>query len=90
MKKIKYATLVYQAGIANVFAVDALNMADYGRNARRLLQADFRSCAMFAKGLQAAGVTVRTLACNMSGDIALQPWTDNLDKQPWSEKFVRF
>ena len=47
--------LVYQAGIANVFEVDSLNLSDYGREARRLLQGDFRTCEAFARGCGAAG-----------------------------------
>jgi hypothetical protein len=81
------AFLVYQAGIANVFAVECLNLAPFGRNARRLMQYDFRSCESFARGLAAAGVVVRTAACNMAGDIAAQQWTDDLDAQPFSDKF---
>ena len=81
------AFLVYQAGIANVFEVEAFNLADYGRDARRLLQDDFRTCETFARGLAAAGATVRTAACNMAGDIARSRWTTDLDSQPWSEKF---
>lgn len=35
--------LVYQAGIANVFEVKSLNLANYGRDAKRVYQADFRT-----------------------------------------------
>lgn len=80
--------LVYQAGIANVFAVDCTNLADYGRNARRLMQSDFRSCAMYARGLRDAGVIVHTVACNEAGDIARSLWTDDLDAQPFSDQFI--
>ena len=81
------AALVYQAGIANVFEVDSFNLADFGRNARRLQQADFRTCESFARGLKAAGVQVMTAACNQAGDIASSHWTDNLSEQPFSEQF---
>ena len=84
---ITYAVLVYQAGIANVFAVDCLNLAPYGREARRLLQADFRSCELFARGLAAAGVRVGTAVCNRAGDVVDQRWSDDLDSAPFSDKF---
>ena len=83
----RYAMLVYQAGIANVFSVDSLNLSDFGRDAKRLLQADFRSCENFARGLKAAGVIVKTAACNMAGDIVNAKWSDDLDAQPFSENF---
>lgn len=79
--------LVYQAGIANVFEVDAFNLGPYGRNARRLLQSDYRSCESFARGIAAAGGIVRTAACNRAGDIVNEKWDGNLELQPWSEKF---
>lgn len=85
--KVRKAVLVYQAGIANVFAVEAFNMADYGRDARRLLQADFRSCEQFAHGLAAAGVLVATAACNQAGDVVNAHWSEDLDAQPFSEQF---
>jgi hypothetical protein len=85
--KTKYAVLVYQAGIANVFEVKSLNQVDYGRDAKRLLQADFRACENFARGMGTAGYCVRTLACNMAGDIINQRWDDNLEDHPFSDKF---
>lgn len=87
-RRLKRAFLVYQAGIANVFAVDCHNLASFGRNARRLLQADFRSCAMFARGLAAGGCIVRTAACNQAGDIAESLWSEDLESQPFSDSFV--
>ncbi len=90
-KRIKYAALVYQAGIANVFAVDSLNQSDYGRahrNPHRMIQGSFRICESFALGLEAAGVTVQTFGCNEAGDIAHFRWTeDDLASLPFSEKF---
>lgn len=83
----KRAVLVYQAGIANVFAVRSLNMADYGRDARRLFQADFRSCENFARGLALAGIIVRSATCNMAGDIISQPWSENMEDAPFSDQF---
>lgn len=84
---MKRAMLVYQAGIANVFAVKSFNLADYGRDAKRLLQSDFRTCEAFASGLAAAGVTVRTVHCNMAGDIIGQTWSEALEAAPFSESF---
>ena len=84
---ISTAVLVYQAGIANVFAVASLNLADYGRDAVRLLQSDFKTCESYARGLRDAGVTVRSAACNMAGDIARQRWTEDLESAPFSESF---
>ncbi len=84
---MQYAVLVYQAGIANVFEVTSLNQSDYGRDAKRLLQSDFRQCEAFANGLKAAGVCVKTLACNVPGDISKLRWTSDLDSAPFSENF---
>lgn len=81
------AVLVYQAGIANVFSVYCWNMAEFGRDAKRLLQSDFRTCEAFARGLAVAGVSVTSMACNQAGDIATAKWTDNLVDQPFSDKF---
>lgn len=81
------AVLVYQAGIANVFEVESFNMADYGRDAKRLKQGDFRTCEAFAQGLAAAGAQVTTAQCNQAGDITHSRWSDDLDSAPFSEKF---
>lgn len=72
------AMVVIQGGIANVFAVDCFNLAPHGRNARRLLQSDFRGAAYFAQGLGVAGITVRTVGCHEAGDIKDAVWTDDL------------
>jgi hypothetical protein len=85
--KIERAVLVYQAGIANVFAVDSFNMADYGRDALRLMQGDFRSCEMYARGLAAAGVLVASAHCNQAGDIIRSRWSTDLDAAPFCDKF---
>ncbi len=89
-KTFSRAVLVYQAGIANVFAVTSFNLSDYGRDARRLLQSDFSTCVSFARGLQVAGVNVKIAACNQAGDIAKSTWTDDLDSQPFSDKFAAY
>lgn len=87
MLKLKRAVLVYQAGIANVFAVECFNQHACDRKAKRLLQADFRSCEYFVKGLDAAGVKVKTLACNQAGDISEAHWSIDLNSQPFSVDF---
>jgi hypothetical protein len=86
-KRIKRAFLVYQAGIANVFAVESHNLADFGRDARRLYQGDFRGAENFARGLGAAGVIVHTAACNQAGDIIHARWSEDLEAQPFSDHF---
>jgi hypothetical protein len=81
------AVLVYQAGIANVFTVDSFNMQPFGRNARRLIQSDFRTCESFARGMSAAGCKVASAHCNMAGDIVDQLWSTLLDAAPFSDQF---
>ncbi len=83
----EYAVLVYQAGIANVFAVDCLNMRANGRTERRLIQSDFRTCETYCLGLAAAGIKVASAGCNMAGDIARLDWSSDLEAQPFYEKF---
>lgn len=85
--KVRRAVLVYQGGIANVFEVDCFNVKAFGREAKRLMQNDFRSCETFAYGLAVAGVMVATMACNMAGDIIKQDWSESLDEQPFSKNF---
>jgi len=84
MKKI---FLIYQAGIANVFEVDCFNLSEYGREAKRLLQTDFKTAEIYCQGREDAGDTVKAAACNMAGDIALQNWTQDFDAQPFRESF---
>ncbi|KKL52968.1 hypothetical protein LCGC14_2280120 [marine sediment metagenome] len=86
--QVKRAMLVYQGGIANVFAVDSYNLADSNRNAKRLFQGSFDSAVQFAAGLATAGAGIKTAACNMAGDIANQLWTDDIEDQPFSARFV--
>jgi hypothetical protein len=81
MKTQRTIYLLYQAGLANVFAVTP------GHRPTRLLQSDFRACENFARGMSAAGERVRTRACNRAGDITRQNWTSNLENQPFSDKF---
>ena len=79
------AVLVYQAGIANVFRVDCFNLSPYGREAERLLQADFRTCEWFARGLAAAGCVVRSVHCNQTGDISNAKWSEDIEPAPFSD-----
>lgn len=79
--------LVYQAGIANVYIVDCFNLAPFGRNARIINQGDFRGCELIAYGCGMVGAIVRTAACNRAGDISGETWTDDLESQPFSDKF---
>jgi len=81
----KRAVLVYQAGIANVFEVDCFNMSDYGREAKRLLQSDFRACEYFARGLAYAGYHVGSASCNRAGDITHTKWSHGLQDCPFRE-----
>jgi hypothetical protein len=75
---MKYAVLVYQGFIGNVFQVDSLNMADYGRNASLLYQNSTEKAEAFAKGLGAAGIVVRSAECDEIGDISQSRWSDNI------------
>lgn len=79
--------LVYQAGIANVFLCDYLLPASKVRNARRIVQSDFRTCENFVSGAAYAGATVRTFQCNQAGDVARSVWSEDLDAAPFSDKF---
>lgn len=89
--------LVYQAGIANVFQVENFNLAHdticpgvgtgTGRKARRVYQGDFRTAESIAYGCGLAGALVMTSACNQAGDIQNAQWTDDLESQPFADKF---
>lgn len=75
--------LVYQSGIANVFAVDCFNLASSGRNARRVCQSSFAYAIAFAHGLGAAGAILRTASCNVAGDCADLKWEDGTEGTPF-------
>src|SRR3990167_3756482 len=79
--------LVYQVGIANVFEVQSFNMSHDGRDAKRLMQADFRTCEAFARGMAAAGCLVTSMHCCQAGDIARAKWSDVLEDAPFSDEF---
>jgi hypothetical protein len=82
------AVLVYQAGIANVFRVTSFNLSDYGRDAVRLYQGDFYGAQCFARGLGAAGFTVRSAHCNQAGNVVRAAWSEDLDSAPFSDKIT--
>lgn len=79
--------LVYQAGIANVFEVDCSNFKASGRKAERVLQGDFSSCELFARGLALGNHIVHTAACNRAGDVTNSDWSEDLESQPFSSNF---
>ncbi len=71
--------------VEKAFAVDCFNINPFGRNARRLAQSDFKTCAAFARGLGAAGVVVRTASCNVAGDCADMQWEFGTDGTPFRD-----
>ncbi len=77
--------LVYQAGIANVFLVDAFDLNATGLNVGRLLQGSFHECETFVRGMARAGASVRTAHCNQAGDISGAQWFDDLENAPFSD-----
>jgi hypothetical protein len=80
----KQVTLVYQAGIANVFETSVPD------GPIRLLQADFRSCEWFVRGIKAAGLPCFYAWCNQPGDITLQKWNyDSFGDMPFFESISR-
>ena len=81
---MKTYSLVYQAGIANVFQVTD---SGFTHKRTRVLQASFRSCEDFARGLVEAGCKVDSLQCNMAGDCVNGDWSANLDDAPFSDEF---
>jgi hypothetical protein len=92
MNKIKFATLVYQGGIANVFShkseKDLRSENATSDTRERLIQSDFKTCAAFVRGLQAAGIKVRAAWCNEAGDIINSFWHfSNFDNAPFYDKF---
>ena len=77
--------LVYQAGIANVFA-------DVGahKDPARVLQCDFHTCESFCRGLRHAGKEVRAAWCNQAGDIAGALWNfSDFDLAPFHDSFAK-
>ena len=84
--KTKRAMLVYQGGLANVFEVESFNLADYGREAKRLCQGSFGTCISFAQGLSYGGYIIRSAVCNKAGDIANALWSEDFDSAPFSDQ----
>jgi hypothetical protein len=90
----KYATLVYQAGIANVFSHETDHhslRSDSEPKAsvcRLLLQSDFKTCESYARGLEDVGVLVRSAWCNKAGDILNEHWNfSNFENAPFYKQF---
>jgi hypothetical protein len=75
--------LVYQVGIANVFKVDCFNLSNFGRNAKRIKQGNFRDCESFCLGIVAMGGVIHTAYCNQAGDIVDSKWQDDLSSTPF-------
>lgn len=80
--------LVYQGGITNLFRVESFNLSDFGRNAQRVFQGDFRTAQYMAHGAGLAGAVVMSVACNQAGDIRCAQWSDDLEAQPFSDQFA--
>lgn len=81
---ITHAIILYQAGIANVYRVDS-GMGIV--NPKRIGQGAFQTCEDFARGLVAAGVSLRVMSANVAGDATLQVnrWSDGLVDCPFRE-----
>jgi len=77
------AMLVYGAGTAWVFAVEALTCGTKGREASTLCHASFRECEFYALGMVAAGATVRSAAYTGGGDPQGMPWSWMLNESPF-------
>lgn len=86
---MKNYTLVYQAGIANVFShANKPTRCSLGSR-KRVMQADFKSCENFCRGLIEAGAEVTPAWCNMAGDVSLQDWNySEFDLAPFCEHFT--
>jgi hypothetical protein len=79
--------LVYQAGIANIFAVDDFHLATANRKATasRVYQGDFKIAEAILHGAWMAGAKVSAACCNMAGDITYQDWNADFDAAPFRE-----
>ncbi len=78
---IKRVALVYQVGLANVFQ---LAVGGGGRE-QRVMQADYRSCELYVRGMRDAGAEVHVYHCDAAGDIAHLLWADG-PGDLWREK----
>ncbi len=89
--------LVYQGGIANVFAVKYPHGRRLNESWRfgvrtscvRVMQSSFYACASFCAGAHYAGAKVVTFACNHAGDIARLDWDTDLELAPFSDKITK-
>lgn len=63
-------TLLYQAGIANVFVQSRI-----GAPHKRVMQGAYRECEGFVKGARHAGATLLVMNVNIAGDAA--HWVDS-------------
>lgn len=82
----RLAVLVYQAGIANVFEVQCLNMNPFGRDAKRMIQTSFDRAETYARALADSGVfAVASAHCNRAGDITDAIWDDDLSNAPFCD-----
>ena len=79
---MRYAAIVYQAGIANVFKT-RYTTPPLKRKAQRLLQGSFAECEAFIRGLSAAGVGVYCAMCNEAGDITDREWMYDITNAPF-------
>ena len=92
---MKFATLVYQGGLANVFSHETdqrpsrhLDGEPYASVRERQFQGTFGQCEAYAAGLKAAGVTVRVAWCNEAGDIINSHWNfSHFEKAPFDNQF---
>lgn len=83
--RITHATLVYQGGIANVFATKRFACKP---QRERLIQSDFKACENFARGMEMSGVRVESMYCNQAGDILESDcWDSRLGDAPFSDCF---
>jgi len=69
------AMLVYGAGTAWVFAVQALTCGTRDRGAVLLCRGLFSECECFARGMVAAGATVRSARFTEESDPQDRPWS---------------
>ena len=78
--------LVYQAGIANVFAVNKAHASAAKRETEtRVYQGDFRTAEAMIHGAWLAGARVHYAFCNQAGDIARRDWDTEQDSAPFAD-----
>lgn len=78
--------LVYQAGIANVFAVNKAHASAAKRETEtRVYQGDFRTAEAMIHGAWLAGACVHYAFCNEAGDVARRDWDTAEESAPFRE-----